>query len=399
MEQMREQFVRAVTAALVEAPDSPAKEELVEELSGNLYRRYLDLTAEGVPSEEAYTRALEDLGDTGELVEYLKGLEPEGENAGDTLEDLVGDIVRDALGQARDALRQARDTLGQRGKTTWRSRDGSFEVHWDDHDDDHGAHPYGEDHQAQEEPGSGDFAPVDGPSRPVSGSIIPAGGIRGVDVETVSGDVTICLSQEDGDIRLAGDVDKLEVRISRGLDSANVILTLPRRRWEFVQLATVSGDVMVGESLEAERLAVRTVSGDITCHRGTWRQLAAKSASGEVRTEGAVDWAKLSSASGDVELRGTVGVARMNSASGNVRLESSCLPREGKLTSQSGNCTLCLPDQGPFGVDYRTVSGHFRSDFFQGTMGGRKSVFTYQGGAGPVYRLSTISGDLYLSKC
>ena len=63
MEEIKRRFIDAVAARLSAAPQSTAKDELVEELSDNLYRRYLDMSSAGVPEEEAFRRSMEDLGE------------------------------------------------------------------------------------------------------------------------------------------------------------------------------------------------------------------------------------------------------------------------------------------------------------------------------------------------
>ena len=67
MDRMKTKFIIAVTTRLAAAEDSNAKTDLIEELSENLYQRYLDLVAAGMAEDEAYHKALEDLGDVDEL--------------------------------------------------------------------------------------------------------------------------------------------------------------------------------------------------------------------------------------------------------------------------------------------------------------------------------------------
>ena len=122
MNEMQQKFTSAVTAALGAASPSAAKSEVIEELSDNLYQRYLDLTASGTSQEAAYRQALDCLGDTGELVEYLNSLKPDeslpelvlrpGQGDSSQLEDLlknVEEIVKGALGKAKSALKDAKD--------------------------------------------------------------------------------------------------------------------------------------------------------------------------------------------------------------------------------------------------------------------------------------------------
>ena len=58
MDRIRMKFIIAVTNRLAQAADSNAKTDLIEELSENLYQRWLDLTASGLSEEEAEDRIL-----------------------------------------------------------------------------------------------------------------------------------------------------------------------------------------------------------------------------------------------------------------------------------------------------------------------------------------------------
>ena len=121
---MKEYFRNIVTKRLDDAPVGPAKGELIEELSENLTCRYNDMVAAGVEQYEAQDRALEALGDTAELVEYLKSLEPDqplpelvtdpDKTDDGKLDDLlhnVEDLIRGALKKARTAIGEARENL------------------------------------------------------------------------------------------------------------------------------------------------------------------------------------------------------------------------------------------------------------------------------------------------
>ena len=79
MENMRTRFIIAVTGRLSAAADSTAKVELIEELSETLYSRWQDLVNQGMDGNQAYDKAMEDLGSVEELLAYLDSLGPEGE--------------------------------------------------------------------------------------------------------------------------------------------------------------------------------------------------------------------------------------------------------------------------------------------------------------------------------
>ena len=53
MNRIETKIIVMVTNKLAAAKECDAKTELIEELSENLYQRYLDLTAAGVPEQEA----------------------------------------------------------------------------------------------------------------------------------------------------------------------------------------------------------------------------------------------------------------------------------------------------------------------------------------------------------
>ena len=116
MDNMRTRFVIAVTGRLASAADTAAKVDLIEELSENLYSRWQDLTAQGFDENEAFDKALEDLGNVDELLAYLDSLGPEGElprqegSCRDFTSELlhgVEGIVRETVSQTKDAVDQA----------------------------------------------------------------------------------------------------------------------------------------------------------------------------------------------------------------------------------------------------------------------------------------------------
>ena len=116
MDNMRTRFVIAVTGRLASAADTAAKVDLIEELSENLYSRWQDLTAQGFDENEAFDKALEDLGNVDELLAYLDSLGPEGElprqegGCRDFTSELlhgVEGIVRETVSQTKDAVDQA----------------------------------------------------------------------------------------------------------------------------------------------------------------------------------------------------------------------------------------------------------------------------------------------------
>ena len=124
MEDMKITLKEIIARRLAAAPDSSAKAELIEELSDNLFSRYTDLVAGGISSDEARDRAVDALGDTDELVEYLKELEPNqslpeavldpNKPNMDQIDEIlhnVEDILRGAFHKAKTAFKDARQTV------------------------------------------------------------------------------------------------------------------------------------------------------------------------------------------------------------------------------------------------------------------------------------------------
>jgi len=155
MEDIKRRFVNAVAAELASAPQSTAKDEVVEELSDNLYHRFLDMTAAGMAEEDAFRRAMEDLGDVDELLSYLgtESGQPQGAAGGerdaqgdtyygrqssqsdlDAIFATVTEACRVAVDQTRDALIKAKDAIQRR--TTVEKDSGHVKVHFNSRPDD-----------------------------------------------------------------------------------------------------------------------------------------------------------------------------------------------------------------------------------------------------------------------
>ncbi len=480
MENIRMNLYQDVADKLSAAPESAAKSELLDELTDNLYQRYLDMVAGGMEEQAAYEQAMDDLGDVEELVSYLNSLEPDqplpdpeqaGKKSGglqlDGLLKDVEDIVKGALSRAKSAIREVRDTLSEKGEAVWNAADSARQsAEEEGPTGEEAARPKGWEFSVGFDSGKGEFFAGGAPkteddkdvayglgydknkggfyaqwgeykgrySRPVEDGPVDAEMLKGIDVQTVSGNVTIRMTEEpDGDVVIDGKEGDLEVRRSddgvltirqgrtasaafffgRGLSTADVTLYLPCRRWEFLRIATISGDVTVDGDSEVGLLTVKTTSGDLggglaLCQQldfksisgdMTWRgnvgQLQSGTTSGDVEVRGRLGNVQTGTTSGDVELDGDVAGLHCTSTSGDVTVKTGILPERMELSSRSGDCVAHIPDCGPFTVSYRTVSGSFRSDFFPGYKSGREDSLNYHEG-GPLYRFTSTSGDLRL---
>lgn len=539
MEKNKLNLILFVADKLSAAPEGAAKADLVEELSDNLYQRYADLVAAGVPEEEALQKAKDDLGDVEELIDYLKGLEPDEplpkeKSAASQLDDVLRDveeICKAAMGKAKSAIQEAKETMEESGIRNWgwKSEDGEIEVSVSDDNTCPSDEEKLEEPQEPAEEGQSkvhSHVTVNGhdlsaevskavkeamkaakaavQSDAVQGAIRTTKGVvkdamhsvkdamnsvgargkdgsagrteentdnrdqgfdktekefddldrefedgevekvsgealRGIDVQTGSGNVTIRVSQpENGDVLVGGDIGDLEVTrredgvlvirqgktasssflFGRGVGSADVELDLPLRDWALLNVATGNGDVNLElDGIGVDDLVVRTGAGDVRGELPFANTINVKSASGDIDWQGNAGILQCESASGDVVFCGVADVANVRSVSGDVRLEGSfpvvqcgsvsgdvdlvtqVLPDQMDVTSTSGDCMVRIPDGGGFVVHFKTNSGEFSSDFFDGVMGiwSKNNTFTYQGG-GPIYHIKSMSGDLSLNK-
>ena len=270
---------------------------------------------------------------------------------------------------------------------------------------------------------------------------IDAAQLRGIDVQTVGGDITILMTQEpDGDVLVSGDTEDIEVSRSadgvliirpvknettsfffgRGIfsssSSADVKLELPRRSWEFLKLTTTTGDIRVEGVCPVDAVNISSVGGDVcgalpSCGKLTCRTTGSdirwtgdvsdchiESIGGDVQFRGASDKVSAKTTSGDLTLEGGICDAGIRTVSGDVCLRSHVMPDAIGIATTSGDMWVDIPDAGPFTARFRSTSGDFTSDFFTGKMGGRSCVFNYQGGGERNYTFTSISGDVEIRK-
>ena len=458
MEKMKTKFIIAVTGRLAAAEETTAKVELIEELSDNLYSRWQDLVGSGVPEEEAFSQAMEDLGSVEELLAYLESLGPEGElpRQEGSVRDFTGDllrgmedIVRETVSQTKDAVDQAaiivRNVAEKIKEKYPDGLQGKIYVHVDrDGYEEPGEEPRPEGGDKEEKGWSfaagydrerGFFCGTSS-SRRVAESAIPSQGIKGLDVQVTNGDVTIHLDEDpEGDVRVDGDAERLDVRLSedgvlsvrqgntasssffflRGLAAADVELTLPRRYWDFLQLSTVNGDVELDEGLEAGRLSIKATSGDIrftqvNCERivfksasgdlegsGIMGSIHAETSSGDVRLEGAMGAVRTGTSSGDIDITGSVQELRCISASGDVQVRTTVVPQRLEVSSKSGDCEIYMPGGEGFVLQFSTVSGDLDTDFpLVGPVGARSGEAIHLDGGGRTFHITSVSGDISL---
>jgi len=109
MNRIETKIVIMVTNRFAAAKESDAKTELIEELSENLYQRFLDLTADGYPEDKALEQTFDSLGDVKELLAYLRE-----ESSEDTLaKNEAQEAQIDALAKETEAQETWIDALAK----------------------------------------------------------------------------------------------------------------------------------------------------------------------------------------------------------------------------------------------------------------------------------------------
>lgn len=426
MSNMYMKFVVAITQKLSAAPDSDAKVDLIEELSDNLFGRYKDMVASGMPEEEAYAAALDKLGDVNELLAYLdccgkQAPRSDGAWQDSTADDWfasLGGMIRQTVDQAVNAATDAAAMVRDAAKRF----DGNVVINM----------------------GGSRVSPAGDEDEELEFSSQSLEEIR----LSIAGDLTVCLDGEpSSSVRLRGDIGDLNVVtgadgvlsitqeksaggsffFSRGLSSASIQLTIPQRHWGRLELSTGSGDLEIRDgvlqadniflkttsgdleldSLElSQRLEVETSSGDLSLTDSVCGELLFRSASGDLEGRNVTAAALVQTASGDVSLSGEIRALKADTASGDLELRTGLLPEALELAAKSGDCSVYLPDSDGFVVRYSTVSGELSSSFPLTTAGnvlrhraGHTGEAYYKdGGDGRVFVLSSVSGDIELRK-
>ncbi len=435
MDRIKTRFIIAVTGRLSAAPDSNAKTDLIEELSDNLYQRYADMVSAGTEEEAAYQKALEELGDVDELLAYLRSLGPDGElpkqeNPG---RDFIGEFLKDTEDFMRETISQTKDAVSQ-AKVIAKDVAKSFREKY----------PHGFDgscfngHVNVRVDTSETDPNVQGSA--VEDTALPSASVSAIDVNVVNGDVTLhVLDNPEADVRVKGDVDRLELRLSetgtlfirqkntassfvlfgRSLVADNVELYLPGKIWDSIRIVTVNGDIELDEdqALNVREFITRSASGDqdlrgLQCPsvylqsasgdidgREIRGSVEIRTASGDVDLEGEFDSMSVNTASGDVDIEGPCASVRCASASGDIDLRLPQAPQSAELSSKSGDCELRIPDCDGFTLRFHMVSGDLSSDFpMVGPIGAKSGTAVYGGGGERAFSLSTVSGDIILRR-
>lgn len=429
MNNTKTKFIIAISQKLSAAPDSDAKVDLIEELSENLCARYQDMVASGMPEDQAYTAALDKLGDVNELLAYLDccgegkdaqtcgtGQDTQPDDWFGNLGSFIKQTVDQAVNAANDAAAMVQEAVKNLDSDAIINVNGTS-IHLRD-DEEHSELEY------------------------------PSDSLTDLRVKII-GDLTVCLDEDpNSPIRLNGDTENLSLQteggvllitqeesasgsflFSRGLSSSSIELTIPQRHWQVLDITTTSGDVELQDGcLSVENLNVKTTSGDIAVdglEHGQYILISTtsgdcsltnsvcahfifRSASGDLDASSlTAATAVTHSASGGVELSGNIRDLKAISSSGDLSFTAESLPEDVTMTTKSGDCSLSVPDSDGFAVSFSTASGELYSDFpltadatvQRGRRVGRAGEAYYKdGGNGRKFALYTVSGDIELRK-
>lgn len=374
MNRIETRIVIMITNRLSSAKDSDAKMEMIEELSENLYQRYLELTAEEMPEEEALQKAMDSLGDVEELLAFLKEEEAEDtkyrtyheeeningkENShrergssffkGD-LESGIEEIMNAAFSTARVAVDCARDVAKDvSDQIKEKYPDGVFQG----------------------------FSSRRG--QKVDCTSISPKQVQSLEVRLTNGSIKVnCKEEEDTFIEILGDTD------------------------EIVTVLKEDGVLSVGQGNTASAAylfmrGMRRSDIEVRLPKKIWKKIGISTVNGDIEISGIYEACELFSASGSIVFCGESREANCSSTSGNVRLHLEKLPERAECNSVSGKCKVQIPKEEGFCISYQTVSGKFMTDFsLSGTVGEKNGNAVYGENTSREIHISSVSGDIEL---
>jgi DUF4097 and DUF4098 domain-containing protein YvlB len=223
-------------------------------------------------------------------------------------------------------------------------------------------------------------------------------GAAQVEVSQLDGPLTVTL--ENGTLTIVherltwgGLLDWVGNRRASATVSISVPSTCP------VELGVVSADAVVS-GIQADRTAVKSVSGDVTLD-GVRSDITAQTVSGDLETRQLAGTLRFTTVSGDLTVvRGETDHVKAETVSGDLILDLD-LRAGGRIdvSSVSGDLTVRMPEDVGLHVDVKTMSGSVDSAFGGVHTERRPGKVTLYGQVGDGDgRLSakTVSGDVTL---
>jgi hypothetical protein len=239
----------------------------------------------------------------------------------------------------------------------------------------------------------------------VSGSIDVVGrtedaesGAAQVEVTKLEGPLIVTL--ENGTLTIShekltwgGLLDWVSNRRASAVVSVSVPVDCP------VELGVVSADAVVS-GIEADRTAVKSVSGDVTLD-GVRSDITAQTVSGDLETRQLAGQLTFTTVSGDLTVvEGATESVKAETVSGDLTLDVDLRPG-GRIdcSSVSGDVTVRMPESAGVKVEVKSMSGSLDSAF-DGVMSERKpgsvKMHGLVGSGDGRLTAKTVSGDVTL---
>jgi len=209
---------------------------------------------------------------------------------------------------------------------------------------------------------------------------IPLAGVHNITVKTVSDDITVREVSGDkitvwmhGTSNRTDSTPQLEVD-QRG-DTAEIRVERPRIdvNWGGWSRGKIVLEVGIPKQY-AGKLSVEEVSSDIRLESHGYSELALKTVSGDVQSDGAL---------------AVTGSVDAHSVSGDVALSFSTMPSSIVVKTVSGDVHLAVPSNAQYTLETHSVSGDVTSDSQPGgTLGGGKGTI----------RVNSVSGHIGVTR-
>lgn len=407
---MHDKIRSHVLGLLAQAPDCPEKTEVADEMVANLIEKYDDLVAQGRDPDDAYREVVAGIGDVSEIITLIRGASSCRQNDERTAPDApfagFEERVRNWSEQLSRSIEEPVRNMANELKSAAKQMQSSA--------------------QKSSRGFRYDYT-------------LEADGIDSLIIAMKSGDLRISPSRDShihvtersradlrDDQRISFEQNENCLRISQGRNyvgffmfgfgviNSDLDIELPPRLWQSIT-ATGVMDTDI-EDLKCRTLGIKSTSGDINIQAIESESLTLESISGDIDISGNVDTLDIHTKSGDVDLRnmvveslfldkisgdctfaGSLLSAAIKSKSGDTRIQTHTLPHNFSIDSVSGDIRLALPENDGFSIQYKRVSGSFKSDFnLMTSLNSRNGTAVYKGGSETPYTISAISGDIHV---
>lgn len=391
MNHIETKLVIQLSKRLANAAESREKLDLIEELTDNLYQKYLELTEKGASEEEALNTVMDSLGDVDELVNFLN----EEYGSSDHTDPLPVSLnMPGAFPEVKNGAQDPEQKFSN-AQNTYMKSDDEFPDILCEH-----------------------IHSIKANLRSVDIEVEVCADCDRIIVDCDGDDIEITESA-DGELLLNRTEKRSGSFFSRFLSrSTTLTLTLPAKMWQRIELNTSSGDITINSSLQCRELEIGTASGDIELTYVQASRAEIHTASGNITAKADCEELSAGTASGDIEftdshcLSADLGTAsgdittenlncdhlEVGTASGDSELTFSQLPQTLNVSSASGDCSIYVPANVGFELSYSTVSGDFSSDMpFSGIRSSKRTKLTYLTGGEHEISVSSSSGDFEIA--